>query len=113
MSLSLFAQVGIQTDDPKRSLHVNGDLRVRNLVDKSESIDYSKVLVVNSDGDVDYVNKNEFKPIGDEFTADKQVLNNIYTMNTNSADDSKFVSCGKFDFAFRIMEAIRIYVSDY
>ncbi|MDM1319661.1 hypothetical protein [Empedobacter falsenii] len=70
------------------------------MIDKSQSPLYDKILVVNANGDVDYINKSDLKPIGDEFTSDKQVLNNIYTTTTGKADDTKFVTCGKFDFAF-------------
>ncbi|MDM1061787.1 hypothetical protein HXZ62_04295 [Empedobacter falsenii] len=98
---TMFAQVGINTDTPQRTLDVNGNLRIRTLSDKSQTLSYNKILVINNNGDVDYINKSDLKPIGDEFTSDKQVLNNIYTTNDGRADDSKFVSCGKFDFAFK------------
>ena len=97
----LSAQVGINTDNPKRTLDVEGNLRVRELADKSQAPSYNKILVVNPDGNIDYINKQDLQPIKDEFTADKQVLNNIYSTTSGRADDTKFVSCGKFDFAFR------------
>lgn len=97
----LSAQVGINTANPKRTLDVEGNLRVRELTDKSQAPSYNKILVVNPDGNIDYINKQDLQPVKDEFTADKQVLNNIYSTTTGKADDTKFVSCGKFDFAFR------------
>ena len=97
----LSAQVGINTANLKRTLDVEGNLRVRELTDKSQAPSYNKILVVNPDGNIDYINKQDLQPVKDEFTADKQVLNNIYSTTTGKADDTKFVSCGKFDFAFR------------
>lgn len=97
----LSAQVGINTANPKRTLDVEGNLRVRELTDKSQAPSYNKILVVNPDGNIDYINKQDLQPVKDEFTADKQVLNNIYSTTTGKAEDTKFVSCGKFDFAFR------------
>lgn len=97
----LSAQVGINTANPKRTLDVEGNLRVRELTDKSQAPSYNKILVVNPDGNIDYINKQDLQPVKDEFTADKQVLNNIYSTTTGKADDTKFVSCGNFDFAFR------------
>ena len=101
LSTTMFAQVGINTSTPQRMLDVVGNVRLRNLVDKSETPAYNKILVVNNNGDIDYINKSDLRPAGDEFTSDKQVLNNIYTTTDARADDTKFVSCGEFDFAFR------------
>ena len=98
---TMFAQVGIGINSPQRTLDVNGNIRIRTLDDKSQTLYYDKILVVNNNGDIDYISKGDLKPIGDEFTSDKQVLNNIYTTTNGSADDTKFVTCGKFDFAFR------------
>ena len=98
---TMSAQVGINTKTPQSTLHVEGNMRVRELNDKSQAPAYDKILVVNASGKVDYIAKKDLRPIGDEFTSDKQVLNNIYTTTNGKADDSKFVSCGKFDFAFR------------
>ena len=98
---TMSAQVGINTKTPQSTLHVEGNMRVRELNDKSQAPAYDKLLVVNANGKVDYIDKKDLRPIGDEFTSDKQVLNNIYTTTNGKADDSKFVSCGKFDFAFR------------
>lgn len=106
---TMSAQVGINTKTPQSTLHVEGNMRVRELNDKSQAPAYDKLLVVNANGKVDYIDKKDLRPIGDEFTSDKQVLNNIYTTTNGKADDSKFVSCGKFDFAFRnVSTAINI-----
>ncbi|GEN65557.1 hypothetical protein CRH01_01250 [Chryseobacterium rhizosphaerae] len=49
-------KVGINTVTPTRSLDVNGNLRIRSLADKKDSTNvYDRVLVGNSQGDVDYV----------------------------------------------------------
>ena len=101
LSYNSNAQVGIGTDLPQRTLHVEGNMRIRTLDDKSQASDYNKLLVVNANGDVNYIDKADLRPESDEFTSDKQVLNNIYTTTDGQADDTKFVSCGKFDFAFK------------
>ena len=101
LSCNSYAQVGIGTNTPVRTLHVEGNMRIRELDDKSQVSDYNKLLVVNANGDVNYIEKSDLHPDTDEFTSDKQVLNNIYTTTDGLANDSQYVSCGKFDFAFR------------
>lgn len=101
LSCNSYAQVGIGTNTPVRTLHVEGNMRIRELDDKSQVSDYNKLLVVNANGDVNYIERSDLHPDTDEFTSDKQVLNNIYTTTNGKADDAKFVSCGKFDFAFK------------
>lgn len=96
----LYAQVGINTDDPTRTLHVNGNLKIRQLEDKSKDFSYNKILATDSEGNVDYVTHESLLPVPDEFTSNKEVYNSIYGSRNGGADNSKFVSCGKFDFRF-------------
>ncbi|MBO9690732.1 hypothetical protein [Chryseobacterium sp.] len=57
-SLSIQAQVGINTTTPSRTLDVNGTLRVRTQTDQSSNTSYNNVLISDSNGNVDYVKKN-------------------------------------------------------
>ncbi|CAH0157691.1 hypothetical protein [Chryseobacterium sp. Bi04] len=49
-------KVGINTLKPTRSLDINGNIRIRSLTDKKDSANvYDRVLVGNSQGDIDFV----------------------------------------------------------
>ncbi|WP_370896526.1 hypothetical protein [Chryseobacterium gossypii] len=53
--------VGIGTTDPKRTLDVNGNLRVRTIANKKDSINtYNRVLIGNSAGNIDYIPLDAF-----------------------------------------------------
>lgn len=92
--------VGINTANPQRNLHVEGDLLVSKITDRSESGTYSNILVTNSSGDIDHVLRDDFLPTPDSNTSNKEVFNSIYNENTNTANPSKSVACGKFVFLF-------------
>lgn len=57
ISSNLLAQVGINTTAPTRVLDVNGNMRLRNSTDKSSDVLYDRVLVSDSNGNIDYVQK--------------------------------------------------------
>ncbi|MDK7373943.1 hypothetical protein QP519_00055 [Weeksella virosa] len=94
-----WAQVGINTDQPTRDLHVEGDLRVRDLQNKSEVSAYDKVLAADKDGNIDYIDKEILKPDLSGQT-DKIVQNNLYYTTNGRPDNTKTLTCGKFEFAF-------------
>jgi len=52
------AQVGINIDNPTRTLDVNGTTRMRAISDKSADINYTQVLTTDANGNVDYVPKS-------------------------------------------------------
>ena len=97
---NLDAQVGINTDSPTRTLHVNGNLKIRKLEDKSKDLTYNKILATDTEGNVDYITDESLLPVKDEFTSDKEVYNSLYGNTGGGADNNKSVSCGKFDFRF-------------
>lgn len=99
-----WAQVGINTDKPTRDLHVEGNLRVRNLQNKASDDDYSKVLAVDNNGNVDYINKNNLMPDMTE-QVNKKVQNNLYTTTDGIPLPDKTLTCGRFMFNFRYSEA--------
>lgn len=95
-----WAQVGINTDKPTRDLHVEGNLRVRNLQNKASDDDYSKVLAVDNNGNVDYINKNNLMP---DMTGqvNKMVQNNLYKTTDGKPIATETLTCGRFIFNFR------------
>lgn len=97
---SQVGNVGIKTTTPTRTLDINGTLRVRNTLDKSEDGDYTRILISNTNGDVDYITRADLLPAKDQYSSDKQVINNLYSNSANAGDPSKIIKCGKFKFAF-------------
>ena len=99
-----WAQVGINTDKPTRDLHVEGNLRVRDLQNKASDDDYSKVLAVDNNGNVDYINKNNLLP---DMTGqvNKKVQNNLYKTTNGRPLPDKTLTCGRFIFNFRDNDA--------
>ena len=97
-----FAQtgnVGIGTQNPSRNLHVEGDLRIRNLENKAADATYTRVLAVDNNGNIDYVNKSSLLP---DMTGEiqKTVINNEYTTTGNTPTNTNTLKCGRFEFAF-------------
>ncbi|SFN31236.1 hypothetical protein SAMN05421738_11040 [Algoriella xinjiangensis] len=99
-SITSYAQVGVNTNTPTRSLDINGHLKIRETVDESENGEYSKILVTDNDGNIDFIYKKDLLPVSDEFTSDKVVINNIYMNTTSAGIPSKKITCGKFEFSF-------------
>lgn len=91
----LFSQIGINTDKPTKTLDINGDIRVRTLTKKSTDSDYSKVLVTNNSGEIEYWDKvaiqNEMK--GNE------VENKIMYFSI-SPNGNTIVPCGRYQLRF-------------
>ena len=100
LSQNSIAQVGIDTNTPTRALDINGNLKIREISDESDNGQYTKVLVTNADGNVDYIYKKDLLPATDEFTSNKEVINNIYSNNVQLGIDTKVITCGKFQFSF-------------
>ncbi|KFC19656.1 hypothetical protein [Chryseobacterium sp. FH1] len=97
--MSAFSQtqnVGINTDNPERKLHVNGDLRVTSLPDVTGDNAYPKILSVNkNNGDVDHISTSAFMQSD---VNNVEVKRNVYISTT--PDNAKECSCG--DMTFRI-----------
>lgn len=108
-SITSYAQVGINTNTPTRSLDINGHLKIRETVDESENGEYSKILVTDNDGNIDFIYKKDLLPVSDEFTSDKVVINNIYSNTSEAGIPSKKINCGKFEFSFGDTAQSRIY----
>lgn len=95
-----FAQVGINTPDPTRSLHVQGNLKVVNLKNASEDAAFERILVSDPDGNVDYANRKVFLPSGGIGAVDKESYSEIYNNDSTSGIVTKKLKCGKFFFVF-------------
>lgn len=100
MYFSQVGNVGIKTTTPSRTLDINGSLRVRQTADKSEDGEYTNILIANSKGNVDYIQRADLLPVKDQYSSDKQVINNLYNNEVNAGDPTKIIKCGKFKFAF-------------
>ena len=90
ISITIFGQnVGINTADPKRNLEINGNLKIRNLEDKSNNSDFTHLLVIDSQGNVD---KIQIPALEQNEINNVEVTRTIYLQN--EADVNKECSCG-------------------
>lgn len=99
LGFNVYSQVGIGTESPTRTLHVEGNTIIRNLAFKASDSDYTKVLVTDDKGNIDYINKSSILPTKDG-SIDKVILNNEFTTPNSTPDATKTLKCGKFEFAF-------------
>src|SRR6218665_807550 len=96
-----YAQVGINTPSPTRTLHVAGDLKIRQLIDESQILSYDRILAEDANGNLDYVLKSNLLPTTtDPDEANKEAFSQLYNMGTENGDPSKILKCGKFYFLF-------------
>lgn len=98
LSANIYAQVGINTDEPTRMLDVDGNLKVRSLGDKSSNTTtYNRVLVTDNLGNIDAINLTDLKnQINEEIVENKL----IYYTGTAPISSEK-LTCGRFQFSFR------------
>ncbi|WP_139423049.1 hypothetical protein [Chryseobacterium mulctrae] len=95
-----FAQVGINTQTPSRKLHISGNTRVRQLINKSETSAYDRLLVSDQNGNIDYTTKASMQPSAEPDLSNKESYSLIYNRATGSGDPLKTLKCGKFLFLF-------------
>lgn len=93
---SVSSQVGIGTTAPTRALDVNGDVRIRTLTDKSTDSNYNKIIVANSNGDLDSWDKASLL----NTVKDLAVENKKITYFSNSPVIGNVMSCGKMQYRF-------------
>lgn len=96
----LHGQVGINTKQPTRTLHVEGNLKVSDINNVSEDAVYSKILVGNVEGDIDYALKSSFLPNVGTDVSDKESYSEIYNNTNGSGIPERKLKCGKFFFTF-------------
>ena len=86
------AQVGIGTQDPTRTLDVNGNVRVTTYLDKSNDYDYPNIVASNSDGNLDFIRKQS---IPQNPNMQVEVGRVIYiTAPSTYITDYKWAKCG-------------------
>ncbi|WP_313578832.1 hypothetical protein [Chishuiella sp.] len=96
-NINSFSQVGINTSKPERALDVNGNLKVRNLVDKTSDESYDRVLVTDGIGNLETVDRSTLKnKISEEISEVKRLF---YTSEKPNPDNK--LKCGRFEFSFR------------
>ena len=96
-----YAQVGINTPNPTRTLHVQGDLKIRQIADVAAESAYDRILAEDADGNIDYLLKSNLLPTtSDPNEANKEVYSQLYSQETENGDPNKILKCGKFYFLF-------------
>jgi hypothetical protein len=81
--------IGINTANPDRRLHVNGDVKIATLLNKSNDENYTRVLIANDAGDIDFVPKSSLSG-GGSTDVDVEELTNA--SSTASLAVNKFYS---------------------
>ena len=95
ISTLTFSQVGINTEQPTRTLDVNGNERLQNTEYKINDPNYNKVLVINDNGNVDAWDKVDIiAKVSDLIVETKKFYSSI------SPDPNIQVPCGKFVMRF-------------
>ena len=95
ISTLTFSQVGINTEQPTRTLDVNGNERLQNTEYKINDPNYNKVLVINDNGNVDAWDKVDIiAKVSDLIVETKKFYSSV------SPDPNIQVPCGKFILRF-------------
>lgn len=97
LSLSIKAQVGINTDSPTKMLDINGYLRLRvTTYPTAPTIDnYDQVLVTDDNGNIEYWDKSA---IIEEFK--KPIVETKKLYFSSSPTGNNTVTCGKINLRF-------------
>jgi hypothetical protein len=95
---TLFAQneyrVGVNTETPERTLHVNGSLKVEGLENAANQTgSYSKLLVTNNSGEVEYIDRWTIVP-------SLQRIRRMQYFTNGAANSTQTLTAGKFEFRF-------------
>lgn len=99
--VSIYSQVGINTATPTKMLHVQGNMRVRDLTNQSDAKTYDRILITDANGNIDYATKSAMIPLSFSGAPyDKISQAQIYNMTTNAGNNTKHLKCGKFEFRF-------------
>ena len=87
--------VGINTQNPERTLHIQGDMRSTIFQNKGNDSLYEDLIISNSSGNIDKQPKSSvFESPAQQVETDR----NVY-YSTTSGDITKIAKCGKFTFA--------------
>ncbi|MFV0231425.1 hypothetical protein OBJ94_13625 [Empedobacter falsenii] len=99
LCVSTYSQIGIGVNNPTRMLHVNGDIKIRNLSFKASDPNYLRVLAIDNQGNIDYVDKSSITPDSNN-NINKIIVNNTYTTSGGTPINTESLKCGKFEFSF-------------
>lgn len=94
--ISAYGQVGINNQNPVRTLDINGNLKVGNLEHKKDDTNYNRILVTNNAGEIEYWEKQDIVNKVDEL----QVINKKFSVSSSGPDPTIIVPCGKFKFRY-------------
>lgn len=94
----LFAQetisgLGINTENPRGTLDVNGNVRIEVLKDKTKVPEYSKLISTNETNQINYI---DFPAVKKKVNSDVTISKLIY--NAEGTDSSKETSCSNLTF---------------
>lgn len=87
--------VGINTQNPERTLHIQGDMRSTIFQNKGNDSLYEDLIISNSSGNID---KQPKSSVFESPTQQVETDRNVY-YSTTSGDITKIAKCGKFTFA--------------
>ncbi len=95
-SVLIFSQVGIGTLSPDKTLDVNGDFKIDVMTDKSNDLQYDKILVANESGEIGAWTKEGIREqIESVMLENKKVI-----VFSNTPDINRTMECGKLEFRF-------------
>lgn len=97
-AINAFAQnkisgIGINTDTPRGTLDVNGDVRIETLDDKTRNKEFENLLATNESGKID---KISFPAVKKKVNSDVTISKLIY--NADVPNNSKEGSCSNLTF---------------
>ena len=69
-----YSQVGIGTETPTRMLDVNGNIRVTQLNDKTNTVDFEQLVAADANNNIDKVSKPS---LIDDGTKQVEIVKNI------------------------------------
>lgn len=97
LGVNLYSQVGINTNKPEGALDINGNLKIRELINKTSDDNYNRVLVTDHEGNIEAVDRNSLK---NSITEDIIEIKRLFYNSTDPIDNNK-LTCGQFQFSFR------------
>ena len=63
IGINLYSQVGINTNNPERALDINGNLKIRELTNKTSDSNYNRILITDNEGNIEAVDRSSLKKI--------------------------------------------------
>ncbi|MGV4413701.1 hypothetical protein [Chryseobacterium sp. T1] len=104
--ISISAQVGVNNPNPVRMLDINGNLRLRGLEYKKNDPNYTKILVTNAAGEIEYWDKQDILDKIDQL----YVVNKKFVLSATGPDTNLIVPCGRFQFRYNnpVMPQIKL-----